>query len=75
LSLFPLPRSVAAHIEKLQLDFLWGGIEEELKYHLVSWSKVYTPISEGGLGIRNFVMFNRALLGKWLWWFGIERDA
>jgi hypothetical protein len=21
------------------------------------------------------VMFNSALLGKWLWWFGIERDA
>jgi hypothetical protein len=29
LSLFPLPRSIAARIEKLQQDFLWGGIGEE----------------------------------------------
>jgi hypothetical protein len=48
---------------------------EELKFHLVSWSKVCTPIPEGGLGIRNLLMFNRALLGKWLWRYGIERDA
>jgi hypothetical protein len=39
---------------------------EEFKFHLVSWSKVCTPISEGWLGIRNLLMFNRALLGKWL---------
>jgi hypothetical protein len=48
---------------------------EEFKYHLVSWAKVCTPISKGGLGIRNLVLFNRALLGKWLWRFGLERDA
>jgi hypothetical protein len=42
---------------------------------MVSWSKVCNPISEGGLGIRNLVMFNWALLGKWLWRYGIEREA
>jgi hypothetical protein len=28
------------YIEKLQRDFLWGGIDDEFRYHLVSWSKV-----------------------------------
>jgi hypothetical protein len=48
---------------------------EELKFHLVSWARVCTPISKGGLGIRSLVLFNRALLGNWLWRFGMERDA
>jgi len=74
MSLFPIPVCVATCIEKLPRDFLWGGMGEEFKYHLVSWAKVCTPISKGGLGIRNLV-FNRVLLGKWLWRFGRERDA
>jgi hypothetical protein len=75
LSLFPIPASVANRIENIQRDFLWGGLGEEFKYHLVSWSKVCSPISEGGLGIRNLMMFNRALLGKWLRRYGLEREA
>jgi hypothetical protein len=66
LSLFLIPACVANSIEKLKRDFLWGGIGEEFKYHLVNWAKVCFPIFEGGLGIRNLRMFNRALLGKWL---------
>jgi hypothetical protein len=41
----------------------------------VRWSKVCTPISEGGLGIRNLPRLNHALLGKWLWRYGVEREA
>jgi hypothetical protein len=70
MSLFPLPLSVAKRIEKLQHDFLWDGLDKEFKYHLVSW-----PISEGGMGIRNLLRFNHALLGKWLRRYWLEREA
>jgi hypothetical protein len=75
LSLFLIPASVANRIEKLYRDFLWGGLGNEFKFHLVNWSKVCSPISEGGLGIRNLRTFNKALLGKWLWRYAHEREA
>lgn len=37
LSLFPLPTGVASRIEKVFRSFLWGGIGEEAKFHLVGW--------------------------------------
>jgi hypothetical protein len=37
LSLFPIPVRVANKLEKLQRDFLWGGIRDEVKLHLVNW--------------------------------------
>ena len=75
LSLFPIPASVANRIARLQRDFLWGGLGDEPKFHLVDWSMVCTPLASGGLEIRNLRTFNVALLGKWLWRFGHERDA
>ena len=39
---------------------------------LVAWEKVCLLMEEGGLGIRRVGLFNQALLGKWLWWFGKE---
>ena len=75
LSLFPIPVGVARRLEKIQRDFLWSGLGEEFKYHLVSWSKICDPIRNGGLAIRNLQRFNQALLGKWLWQYGSDREA
>ena len=74
-SLLPLPGKVAKHMEKLQTDFLWSGIGGEPKLHLVKWAKVYKPLQVRGLGIRRLGSFNSALLGKWLWRYGMETDA
>ena len=70
LSLFTIPTHVANKIEKLQRDFLWG----DPKTHLLGWDKMCMPIANGGLGIRKLTTFNKALLGKWLWRFGIEEN-
>ena len=50
MSRFSLPMGVANCIEKLQCNFLWGGLGEEFKYHLVSWSNGCTLIFKGGVG-------------------------
>jgi hypothetical protein len=75
LSLFPMPVSVAWCIDKFQRDFLWGGMGEGKKSHLVNWSQICQPLKSSGLGFWNLRLFNRALLGKWLWRFGKEEDV
>jgi hypothetical protein len=75
LSLFPIPKGVAHRLEKFQRDFLWCGMEEKPKYHLVNWLQICAPIHSGGLAIRDLGRFNKALLGKWLWRYGSERKA
>jgi hypothetical protein len=54
---------------------LWGGLGVDFKYHMVNWSTICFPVLEGGLGIRNFRIFNQTLLGKWLWRYAHEREA
>jgi hypothetical protein len=64
LSLFPIPVSVTKKLEQLQNEFLWSGMGDETKFHLINWHRVCSPIKVGGLGVRNIIKFNQALLGK-----------
>ncbi|WKA03333.1 hypothetical protein VitviT2T_021448 [Vitis vinifera] len=74
MSLFRMPKSVANRLEKLQRDFLWGGGSLERKVYLIKWEVVCTQKEKGGLGIRKIDPLNKALLGKWLWRFAVEKD-
>jgi hypothetical protein len=75
LSLFKMPIGVAKSLERLMRNFLWEGLEEGRKDHLIRWELVARSIEKGGLGVGNLVERNKALMGKWLWRFPLEPDA
>jgi hypothetical protein len=58
LSISPIPVGVAKMIEKLHIDFLWGGIGDEFKFHFVNGLKICSLMLTGGLGVSNLIHFN-----------------
>ena len=75
LSLFKIPASMAAKIERLQRDFLWSSVGEGKRDHLVSWDVVCKPKSREVLGFGKISIRNVTLLGKWLWRYPREGSA
>ena len=75
LSLFKIPASVAAKIERLQRDFLWSKVGEGKRDYLVSWDVMCKSKAKGGLGFEKIILRNVALLGKWLWRYPREGSA
>ncbi|CAL1402748.1 unnamed protein product [Linum trigynum] len=74
-SLFKAPPSVISSIERLLRSFIWSGMGEDKKFHLVSWDKCKLPKQLGGLGITDLGIRNQALLIKWWWRYALERNV
>ncbi|KAJ9691733.1 hypothetical protein PVL29_013809 [Vitis rotundifolia] len=72
LSLFKIPASVVARIERMQRDFLYSRVGEGKRDHLVSWDVACNSKTKGGLGFGRISLRNSALLGKWLWRYSRE---
>lgn len=48
-------------------NFLWDGADGESKVAWEKCKKLCRPKDEGGLGLKDLSLFNKALLGKWRW--------
>lgn len=66
-SFFRVPKKVVLKLEGLQRRFLWGGNAEHKKIPWISWETICLPKERGGLGVRELIKFNCALLGTWRW--------
>lgn len=66
-SCFILPKGCIKQIESLCTKFLWSGNIELRKTAKVAWSTVCLPKDEGGLGLRNFMVWNQVLCLRFIW--------
>ena len=64
MSCFKLPRGLCEHLNMLITKFCWGSTNGQRKPHWVSWKAMTQPKSMGGLGFKDFELFNLAMLAR-----------
>lgn len=62
-------------LRSIQSKIFWGGNDLEKRIARVKWDDMCKEKKAGGLGFKDLLAFNRALLGKWVWRFLNENDC
>ncbi|KAL0433128.1 UNVERIFIED_CONTAM: hypothetical protein Slati_2647100 [Sesamum latifolium] len=63
---FILPKGIIHEIEKRLRSFLWRGTVGH-GCPKAAWDHVCKPIEEGGLGVRDILVFNLTMMSRRLW--------
>ncbi|XP_074266683.1 uncharacterized protein LOC141589961 [Silene latifolia] len=74
-AIFIIPKCVLRKIDSICRNYLWDGSSKYLRTPKVSWEKVCSPKSEGGLGITDSLSWNHAAIGKLVWWIYTKPDS
>ena len=72
---FKLPVGLCHEIEAMVKNFWRGQCGERRKIHWIRWEELTKSKVIGGMGFKDLVMFNDALLAKQTWWLLSNTDS
>jgi hypothetical protein len=64
MSVFQLPVGFCRELNSMMTRFWWGHMSNSSKISRMSWEKMGNAKSARGLGFRDLIIFNKALLAK-----------
>ena len=67
MSIFKFPRSTCDDLARMIRSYWWGACRGKRKTHWKAWDSLLRPKSCGGMGFKDFRLFNQTMLARQAW--------